>query len=148
MTIITFQTILKVPIERAYEFHCDTNNLPLITPPWIKVSIVKLDLPLHEGSRIILDITRFGLTQQWEMEIEAMRPNEAIIDRAIRSPFKSFRHVHGFEKIGENETRMIDRIEFALPVEPLSNIVLPFVKKDLSRMFHYRHEATSGALMA
>jgi len=147
MQTIIFETILNAPIQRVYEFHCDTNNLPLITPPWIKVSIVKLDLPLVQGSHIILDITRFGFTQQWEMEIEAMRPNEAVIDRAIRSPFKSFRHVHGFEKIDENQTRMKDMVEFALPFKPLSNIALPFIKKDLKRMFDYRHEATNKALL-
>ena len=148
MQTVIFETILNAPIEKVYEFHCDTNNLPIITPPWIKVAIVKLDLPLNEGSRIVLVITRFGFTQQWEMEIEAMRPNEAVIDRAIRSPFKSFRHVHGFEKIDENRTRMKDRVEFALPLAPLSNIALSFVKKDLSQMFDFRHKATQQALLA
>ena len=146
MQTTIFETILNAPIQKVYEFHCDTNNLPLITPPWIKVSIVKLDLPLVQGSHIILDITRFGFTQQWEMEIEAMRPNEAVIDRAIRSPFKSFRHVHGFEKIDKNQTRMKDIVEFALPLAPLSNIALAFVKSDFARMFHFRHEKTARAL--
>jgi ligand-binding SRPBCC domain-containing protein len=147
MQTVIFETTLNAPIQKVYEFHCDTNNLPLITPPWIKVAIVKLDLPLSEGSHIILNISRFGFTQQWEMEIEAMHPNGAVIDRAIRSPFKSFRHVHGFEKLGENQTRMKDTVEFSLPLAPLSNIALPFIRSDFARMFNYRHEATAKALL-
>ena len=67
---------------------------------------------------------------------------------AQSAPFKSFRHVHGFEKIDENRTRMEDRVEFALPLAPLSNIALSFVKKDLSQMFDFRHKATQQALLA
>jgi len=147
MKTVSFVTDLSASIEAVHAFHCDTNNLPKITPPWIKAQIVELSLPLREGSVIVLDITRYGFTQRWTMEIETLQAPHVVVDRSLKSPFHFFRHEHAFEPLEENKTRMRDTISFALPFEPFSKIVYPLVVWDLARMFAYRHQETQKLLV-
>ena len=138
--------MIDTTIEALYDFHCDTNNLPRITPPWIDVTIVSLDLPLHVKSHIVLAIKRFGLTQRWKMEIAAMDRPSLVCDKAIESPFKTFIHEHRFRKIDENTTLMEDVVTFDLLLHPLSLLALPLIKRDLEKMFSYRHDQTKKIL--
>ena len=146
MNSVRFSTILHCSQQKAFDFHCDTTNLPHITPPWIKVAIKQLRLPLHVKSTIELVITRFGLPQRWLMEIETLESPSLVVDKALHSPFAYFRHEHAFEKIDENTTLMSDKIVFKLPLWPLSFFVVPWIKKDLEKMFAYRHEKTRALL--
>jgi len=146
MKTVSFSTLLNAPIEAVYAFHCDTNNLPKITPLWIKAQVVELVLPLQEGSVIVLDITRFGFTQRWKMEIERMQAPHVVVDRSLKSPFRVFHHEHAFEVVDKNTTKMRDTVSFSLPFEPLSKLVYPLVVWDLARMFAYRHQQTQKLL--
>ena len=141
-----FESTIETSIEKLFTFHTNTNNLPKITPPWIKVSIVDLTLPLKEGSEISLDIKQYGLTNRWIMQIDKMKSFTSICDLAVKSPFKSFYHERKFESIDDKSSRLTDTITLELPLYPLSAIVIPFIKRDMDRMFAYRHEKTKEIL--
>jgi len=143
---ISFSTDIEVDVQTLYDFHIDTNNLPKITPPWIKVKVVSLELPLHQGSEIELDITRFGIAQRWKMQIAELEKPGLVCDKALKSPFASFVHHHRFEAIGGTKSRLCDTLEFSLPFYPLSLIALPFIKQDIRKMFKYRHLQTKTLL--
>ena len=143
---LSFECDVETSVEKLYEFHIDTNNLPLITPPWIATDIISLELPLHEGSEIELDITRFGFTQRWKMKIDTLQEPLLVCDKALKSPFSSFVHHHRFEAITQTKSRMNDEITFSLPLHPLSLMVMPFIKHDISKMFAYRHQQTKKLL--
>ncbi len=139
---LEFNTTIDVDVQTLFDFHMDTNNLPKITPPWIDVKIISLELPLHEGSIIELDIKRFGLTQRWKMMIAKVTSPTLVCDEAVKSPFTSFVHHHRFEAIDECRSMMKDELTFSLPLQPLSLVALPFIKNDMRRMFDYRHQQT------
>lgn len=139
---LEFASEIGVNVQRLYDFHIDTNNLPRITPPWIQVQIRSLKLPLHQGSEIELDITRFGMKQRWKMLIAKLERPELVCDQALKSPFASFVHHHRFKAIDETKSRLCDELAFSLPFYPLSLIALPFVKRDIRKMFDYRHTQT------
>lgn len=143
---LDFTTKIDVDVQRLYDFHTDTNNLPKITPPWIQVQVVSLKLPLYQGSEMELDITRFGMTLRWKMQIAELNPPECVCDKALKSPFASFVHHHRFETIDETKSLLCDELEFSLPLYPLSLIALPFVKRDIRKMFEYRHLKTKTLL--
>jgi ligand-binding SRPBCC domain-containing protein len=139
---LRFTTEVEVDVQSLYDFHIDTNNLPKITPPWINVQIISLELPLHQGSELELDITRFGIRQRWKMQIAELKRPELVCDQAIKSPFASFTHHHRFEAIDGTKSRLCDELAFSLPFYPFSLIALPFVKHDIHKMFAYRHRQT------
>lgn len=141
-----FTSTLETSIEELFEFHSDTNNLPKITPPWIDVKIIDLKLPLEEKSMITLDIKQYGLTNRWVMQIDKMQPCHQICDIALKSPFKSFYHERSFTTINGTTSKLSDTITFELPLYPLSIIALPFIKKDMQKMFTYRHAQTKEIL--
>jgi ligand-binding SRPBCC domain-containing protein len=136
----TYTTEIQTTPQKLFEFHSDTNNLPKITPPWIKVKILELKLPLQEKSKIKLKITQYFITQIWYMQIDRMQSPHTICDVALQSPFKSFYHHRKFEKIDEMTSRLTDTITLELPLYPLSRVALPFIRRDMDRMFGYRHE--------
>ena len=133
-------------MQTLYDFHTDTTNLLKITPPWMKVSIASIRLPLQSMGEIELDITRFGMTQRWKMMIAELEPPKLVCDKALKSPFASFIHYHKFEAINEKTSKLCDKLEFTLPFYPLSMLVLPWLKRDICKMFDYRHQQTKKIL--
>ena len=137
-----YSSVISTLTQTLFNFHLDTNNLPKITPPWINVKIVSLELPLHKGSTIELDIKRLGFIQKWNMLIAEIKSPTLVCDQALQSPFASFIHYHHFEPVDENRSMMRDELFFTLPLYPLSLIAVPFIKKDLKKMFSFRHQQT------
>lgn len=141
---LNYSCVLTASQEAVCQFHTDTHNLPLITPPWIDVTIVQMDTPMVENSSVILDIKRYGFSTRWTMNIEKLSCPETVIDVMISGPFSFFRHERRFIALSESETRMDETLTFALPLGWLGNLIAPFIKKDMDKMFAYRHHATQN----
>ena len=141
---LNYSCVLSASQEAVCQFHTDTHNLPLITPPWIDVTIVQMDTPMVENSHVILDNKRYGLTTRWNMLIEKLSCPDTIIDLMISGPFSFFRHERRFIAISEHETRMDETLFFCLPLGWVGNLITPFIKKDMDKMFAYRHSATQN----
>lgn len=129
---------IDASVEEVYAFHTDTHNLPLITPPSIKVKIVSM-----EQNIVVLDIKKFGVTTRWEIEIEKQYP-QSIVDVMRKGPFSYFRHERNFISEGKHRTRMEETITLALPIPLIGNLFFWFVKKDMDTMFAYRHKMTKA----
>lgn len=141
---LNYSCVLTASQEAVCQFHTDTHNLPLITPPWIDVTIVQMDTPMVENSSVILDIKRYGFSTRWTMNIEKLSCPETVIDVMILGPFSFFRHERRFIAVSESETRMDETLTFALSLGWLGNLIAPFIKKDMDKMFAYRHHATQN----
>ena len=143
---LTFETQLSCSVKTLFDFHADTNNLPLITPKDTSVEILKLETPLKEGNEAILRIKKGWLAFTWELRFEKVEPPYLIVDVATRSPFKTFRHEHQFVGVNGGHSILRDEVIFSLPFEPLSTIAVWFVKRDMKKMFAYRHAQTKAYL--
>lgn len=143
---LTFEIPLACSVETLFTFHSDTNNLPLITPLDTTVEVIKLEEVLKEGNIAVLKIKKGILSFVWELVFETVRYPELIVDVATRSPFKAFRHEHHFIKVDETHSILRDKITFSLPFWPLSFIAVWFVKRDMQKMFAYRHQKTQEAI--
>ncbi|TQV63969.1 MAG: hypothetical protein FNT15_02135 [Sulfurovum sp.] len=141
-----FECLIDTTPHRVYEFHCDTNNLPKITPPWMKANIINIDLPLGTNSIIEVDIKQYGLNQKWLVQVDKMIPYNSVAEKALTSPFKAFYHDRVIEAIQNNKTLLKETITLSLPLFPLSLIALPLIKRDLQRMFEHRHRMTKAIL--
>lgn len=143
---LLFETPLACSVERLFEFHADTNNLPLITPTDTQVEILKLETPLTQGNTAVLCIKKGWLSFVWELRFERVEYPCIIVDVATRSPFKTFRHEHYFIRQDEIHSILRDEVSFSLPFWPLSNVVVWLVKKQMQTMFAYRHQKTKEFL--
>lgn len=137
-----YSCIIDASISEVCTFHTDTRNLPLITPPWIDVRILSMDIPIHENSQILLRIKRFGIPTHWKMRIAKLECPYEVSDEMISGPFRFFSHERRFEAISDYQTHMNETITMALGVPLFENIIFPFIRMDMDRMFAYRHKAT------
>jgi ligand-binding SRPBCC domain-containing protein len=143
---LIFESQLPCSAKTLFNFHADTKNLPLITPEDTKVEIIKLETPLKEGNKAILKIKKGLLSFVWELTFEEVRFPALIVDVATRSPFKSFRHEHHFIELDDSHSILRDEVTFSLPFEPLSRPIAWFIKRDMKKMFHFRHAQTKRTI--
>jgi ligand-binding SRPBCC domain-containing protein len=143
---LEFETMVDCSVEKLFAFHADTENLALITPPGITVEILKLETPLKEGNEAELKIRKGIFLFVWKLVFENVTYPNLIVDCAIRSPFKSFRHEHHFIRVNGGHSLLRDRVTFSLPLWPLSLPLVWFIKRDMEKMFSYRHRQTAKLL--
>ena len=147
MNMFTKSIDINCSKEKAFEFHTDTNNLKLITPPGIQVEILSISLPLKLGSEIKLRITQFGFIKNtWHIKLTDFIKDKLITDTQQSGPFEKWIHRHKFEGSG-NTCKMTDEVEYELPFGifgKLADKVL--VSKLIEKQFEYRHKATKQLL--
>ena len=143
---LEFSTMIKAPIEEVYDFHIDTRNLNKILPPWIDMKILELPEELSIGSIIKFQVKRFGISLPWSVKINRLDKPKLFSAEVIHSPLHNFAHAHYFKAIDKKTTLLTDVIHFPLPFRPFSLLFWPFIKKDMRRIFEYRHRITKELL--
>ncbi len=139
--------LINCPLEKAFGFHSDTNNLKRITPDFIKVRIIKIDLPLRLHSEISLEITQFGfLRTKWKLELTDFNPFSLITDTQIKGPFKMWQHKHCFEEEA-GRTLMTDKINYELPFGSIGRAADKLIVANMiEKQFEFRHKLTKNIL--
>lgn len=122
MPIIHQETIVEAPIMRVWMFFMDpVKNLPRISSPEDAVVVESADLPIREGSVVVIAARDpLGRRIRWESRIEQMTAPRAVItgmegrfvDVQTAGPFKEWKHEHEFEAVDSKTTRVIDRITY------------------------------------
>lgn len=139
---LIFETPIPCSVKTLFDFHANTKNLPLITPKDTSVEILKLDKPLKEGNEAMLRIKKGWFSFVWKLTFEKVEYPYLIIDTATQSPFKSFRHEHHFIQVDDSHSVLRDEVTFSLPFEPLTTPIAWLIKRDMKKMFAYRHQKT------
>ena len=107
---------LAAPIEAVWAFHADPGMLAKVMPSMPRLRVARFDAPLQAGSAIHLELSLGPFRQPWELTVVEVAPGRQFVDRQTgRGPMASWRHTHAFEAVGES-TRVIDHIEYALPL--------------------------------
>ena len=133
---------LHISIDEAWDFFSNPNNLPKITPPWLKLKVTS-ELPdkMYEGMIITYKVYPFlGIPQNWVTEITQVKEKNFFIDEQRFGPYKFWHHQHHFKEINEG-VEMEDIIHYALPFDPLSrplNSIL--VDKKIKEIFEFRKD--------
>ena len=69
-------------------------------------------------------------------------------DVQVRGPYRSWHHTHSFEPHAGG-TLVRDTVRYELPLGPLGRIAhAAFVRRDLERIFDFRHEEVARRLGA
>ena len=143
MHILERSITINRPSETLWEFIATPSNLNLLTPPELDFKILS-DLPetMYNGLTVLYEIRipLFG-RKRWLTEIKHIRAGVSFVDEQRIGPYSLWYHYHQVEAVGAEQTRMLDRVHYRLPLEPLSSIVHQLkVKSMLADIFSYREE--------
>jgi len=145
MKTLMKKTQINCEVEKLFDFHMDSNNIKKITPQNIKVELLNDDGSSYVGKIVKIKTTKFFIPTYWEVRIEKLQKPNILIDIALKSPFKYWRHQHIFNK-KENGCELVDIIDYELPFGVLGRLIEPLLTRDIKHMFEYRHSKTKEIL--
>ena len=100
----------------------------------------KTDPIIQKGSLIQYRLRLKGVPIRWRSVIEDWKENESFIDRQISGPYHFWHHTHEFFP-KDGGTLIRDTVRYEIPGGKLGDLVLlPFIKKDLERIFEFRKQ--------
>jgi ligand-binding SRPBCC domain-containing protein len=125
------------PLSEVFPFFADPMNLDSLTPPWLRFRILTpAPITMAVGSLIDYRLRLRGIPIRWRTEITDFEPPHRFVDRQVRGPYREWVHEHVFEEL-DGHTIIIDNVTYAVLGGPVVQQL--FVKRDLDRIFDYRH---------
>jgi ligand-binding SRPBCC domain-containing protein len=140
--VLEQEQVLPITPEEAWSFFSAPRNLDSITPPDCGFRLVAGgDDRLHDGQILTYRIRLAPLIEvSWVTEIRSVDPGRSFIDEQRFGPFKFWHHRHVIEAVN-HDTRIHDRVHYAMPFGPLGEIVHALsVRRRLEQIFRHRRE--------
>ena len=111
-------TLVHAPVAEVFRFHEDPANINVVSPPFLRVRVLRAGVPARAGEDFELALRLFGLpVGRWHGRWLAVRENALLADWPARSLrfLPVFRHRHEFAPAGPGRTRLTDGVVYALP---------------------------------
>lgn len=141
-----YSSLIDAPVERVFSFHKEPDALDRLLPAWPPARVVERRGGLEAGSEVVIELRLGPLRQRWVARHTAYRENDFFSDEQVEGPFRLWRHRHGFERADAERCRLVEDVEFSLPLAPVSDWLAGWaVKRVLKKMFAARHLRTAQA---
>ncbi|ONI74323.1 TIGR01777 family protein [Kribbella sp. ALI-6-A] len=132
---LSYSSIVAAPRDEVFGWHERPGAIERLTPPWMPVRIKQETDDLGAG-RAVLGFP-FGL--DWVAQHRDCVPPDHFVDELTSAPLRwavNWRHTHQFDAVGNDTTRITDRIDSNVP---------GFL---LRSMLAYRHQQFADDLAA
>ncbi|MFM9874435.1 MAG: SRPBCC family protein [Fimbriimonadaceae bacterium] len=141
-----YETYIKAPVQKLWDFHSSPDALRILTPAEQEMQWISKSNPLRDGAIHEFKTKQFGLWISWKARITNVREPFGFTDTAVKSPFKSWVHHHDF--IDEDGHCILrDTIHYELKAGPIGKIVNSLsIEEKIDKMFKYRHRTTKAHL--
>lgn len=148
MYLFTHETRLAVPRHEAFVWHERPGAFLRLAPPWEDIELISAGTGIGNDVEVRFRVRLLGpLWQFWHARHYGYVAGEQFADRQISGPFAHWEHVHRFEDTPDGGTVIRDRVEYRLPLEPLSGSVNALVVREkLRAMFAWRSHVVAGDL--
>lgn len=135
---IASSVTLSRPLGEVFEFFSKAENLGLLTPPWLRFTIMSpLPIEMKAGALIEYRIRLHCIPMKWVSEITEWDPPRMFEDTQIRGPYRKWVHRHTFEETDEG-TVVTDDVTYQVPGGSIINKL--FVAGRMRKIFAYREE--------
>ncbi len=132
-----------INVEQLFSFHEEPIGFETLVGLDKNVRVVQAPKNIFVGAKAIIEVQILPFVKKtWVAKHTGYEKNKFFIDEQESGPFKSFKHTHSFEQIG-NKSILIDHIEFEFYINFISKY---FVVEKLKTQFKERHTATSKTL--
>ncbi|MBE0645654.1 MAG: SRPBCC family protein [Bacteroidetes bacterium] len=137
----TYTTSIRIEAtpEVVFAFHTEPANLLRITPPKVKVDLLRFD-PSGEGAMVELRVRPLPfVSTRWLMRFDVFDPPHRLQDVQVRGPFRAWRQLREFISDGDSACILRDTVEYALPFGFAGRMVNRlFVAREIRKMFAHR----------
>ena len=133
---------LPIPIEQAWEFFSNPENLSELTPGSYQFSLSNgTGKKMYAGQLLVYKVYPFfWLKRTWVAEIVQLKEQQYFIDQQVSGPFKFWRHEHHFTPT-DGGVIVRDILYYRMPYGWLGRLVHAlFVGRKLDRNFVYRKD--------
>lgn len=138
-------SMINCSLEELFDFHLDVNNLKKITPSDTKVTLLNENFIPKQGAILRIKTVKSFIPSNWEVKIEKLQRPNILVDLALKSPFTYWKHSHVFSKKG-NICELKDVVEYKLPLGKIGEFFDFLIRKELEKMFSFRHKQTKKLL--
>ena len=150
---LTDDVIVAAGADEAWAFFSKAENLPRITPAWMKFKIeTPTPIDIRQDCLIDYSIRVNGLPMRWRTRIIDWSPPRQFIDLQLRGPYALWHHQHTFEPVSDAEgggVRCRDRVTYKVPAGPIGRVVNRLmIRKQLLSIFGYRRQKIAELLGA
>lgn len=136
-----------VGVERLWDWHMRPGAFERLAPPWQRLIPMSLPERPEAGAVARFKLAAGPLRLEWRARLGPVEAPYRFVDTQEKGPFASWVHEHRMESVGEQASRLTDRITFALP---FGTGAFPFFQKkaasELDRLFNFRHRCMLGDL--
>ncbi len=142
------ESVMPVPSADLAAWHFRSGALDRLLPPWQDVRVIEDSGPLREGAETVLSVPLApGVRKRWHARIDEAVPGKRFVDVQVTGPFGAWRHEHAFlDEAEADASRLRDSIEYRIPFGPLGALGAGYIRKDLEKLFRYRHFRTASDL--
>ena len=139
---LTFEQVLPISLEEAWDFFSSPMNLAKITPPDMAFTVTsdkQLIEKMYPGMIITYKVSPIlNIKLNWMTEITHVKEGEYFIDEQRFGPYAFWHHQHHFTEL-EGGVLMEDILNYKLPLWFLGDIVdSVFVNNEVKGIFSYR----------
>lgn len=140
MRVFKKRSTIDVPVDKLFAWHARNGAILRLTPPWAPLKLKsRKGKGIDKGVQVCFDMRLFGMPVVWEAEHIEYQENRLFKDRQTKGPFALWEHTHRFHEDGNSRSVMEDRVAYKLPMGICSLPFYPHARKELTRIFDYRH---------
>jgi ligand-binding SRPBCC domain-containing protein len=140
------ESVINASAEKVFAFHEAPDAFERLQPPWQTTEIVEPPASLDVGTRVVLRVKVGPFWQTIIAEHVECEPGKMFADRMLTGPFANWLHRHIVTPRGDDQCVLTDDIEYELPLGILGRTLgAGFARRNLERMFEFRHQVTREA---
>lgn len=150
MSLITFSRSVRIekPASEVFAWHERPGAFARLAPPWQKLEVISQIGGIRDGARVSLRTKIGPVWVQWDVEHRDYVEGVQFRDVQMRGPFAHWEHLHRVEPAdGGRACVLTDEIKYKLPLGLMGRIGGgAFARRELERLFDYRHAITKADL--
>lgn len=136
---------IERPAAEVFAWHERAGAFARLGPPWEQVEVKRHVGGIRDGARVSLRTKAGPVWLNWEIEHRDYIAGRQFRDVLLSGPFAKWEHLHRIEPLGDSACRLTDEIHYRLPLGWLGQIGGgAFTRRQLERMFIYRHTVTKA----
>lgn len=148
MPIFQRTTELPFAAPTVFAWHERPGALERLTPPWQAVRVLERHGTIHDGDRVVLELSVGPFKHHWVAVHRDLEPGRQFRDVQVRGPFARWIHTHRFVPLDAARSRLEDHIDYGLPLGLLGELAAGHeIERMLDRLFRFRHLRTEHDLM-